>query len=168
MAQKILFQTKLTDTKSSDVEGVGNLRSDEKGNVYKWVKNTHSTTSTIYGACVYSGATRSEVTKAVTLVTSPTCYTNVAGFWKAAVKTGEYGWIQCKGAATCIIAASIARVMGVLFGIEDALETLTSVVASTQASDGTFAQRSGMIYPPTSAASVSVTATATMAIDLML
>lgn len=168
MAKKLLFETELTAIESNDVEGVGKIREDAQGNTDRWVKNTHSTTVTQYGACVYNGATRTECTKAVTLVTSPTCYTNIAGFWHAAVTTGAFGWIRCKGAATVIIASDIARVMGELFGIEGAVETLTTIVASTQASNATFGLRNARIYSPTSVVSTNVTSTATMIVDCML
>jgi hypothetical protein len=38
-----LFETKLTDIKSIDVEGVGTLRYESDGRVYRWVKNRSAT-----------------------------------------------------------------------------------------------------------------------------
>jgi len=43
---KKLFETKLTDTNSEDVEGVGVIRIDEHGNAYRWVKNRNATAFT--------------------------------------------------------------------------------------------------------------------------
>lgn len=39
---KTLFETKLTDIKATDVEGVGTLRYEDDGNIYRWVKNEGS------------------------------------------------------------------------------------------------------------------------------
>lgn len=44
---KGLFQTKLTDVRDSDVEGVGTLRYGVKGQVYRWVKNRSTTTAIV-------------------------------------------------------------------------------------------------------------------------
>lgn len=46
MAQKILFQTALTDLEDTDVEGVYTLRTEEDGTVYQWVKNRNATAFT--------------------------------------------------------------------------------------------------------------------------
>jgi len=46
MAIKQLFETKLTDTKSTDVEGVGTLRHENDGTVYRWVKNRNASAFT--------------------------------------------------------------------------------------------------------------------------
>lgn len=42
---KILFETKLTDVASSDIEGVGTLRYGPEGQVCRWVKNRSATTA---------------------------------------------------------------------------------------------------------------------------
>jgi len=46
MAIKTLFETKLTDIKSTDVEGVGTLRHESDGNIYRWIKNRNATAFT--------------------------------------------------------------------------------------------------------------------------
>jgi hypothetical protein len=46
MAIKTLFETKLTDIKSTDIEGVGVLRYEDDGQVYRWVKNRNATAFT--------------------------------------------------------------------------------------------------------------------------
>ena len=48
MAVKVQFETKLTDIKSTDVEGVGQLRFEDgaDGGVYRWVKNRNATAFT--------------------------------------------------------------------------------------------------------------------------
>jgi len=40
---KQLFETKLTDIRSTDVEGVGTLRYEDEETVYRWVKNRNAT-----------------------------------------------------------------------------------------------------------------------------
>ena len=42
---KTLFETKLTDVRDSDVEGVGTLRYGTEGQVYRWIKNRSATTA---------------------------------------------------------------------------------------------------------------------------
>jgi hypothetical protein len=43
---KTLFETALTDLKSTDVEGVGTLRYEPDGRTYRWVKNRNATAFT--------------------------------------------------------------------------------------------------------------------------
>jgi len=53
MAIKVLFETLLTDIKDTDVEGVGILRYDDNGNVYRWVKNRDSAVMVQHEASCY-------------------------------------------------------------------------------------------------------------------
>ncbi len=47
MAQKVLFETSLTETSDADIEGVGTLRYGDEGTVYRWVKNRSTTTAIV-------------------------------------------------------------------------------------------------------------------------
>ena len=40
---KVLFETKLTDVKDEDIEGVGTIRYEDNGRIFRWVKNHAST-----------------------------------------------------------------------------------------------------------------------------
>ena len=52
MAEKVLFQTALTGLELTDIEGVGILRTDEFGRIFRWVKNMSSTALIAAGACL--------------------------------------------------------------------------------------------------------------------
>lgn len=115
MAQKILFQTALTDLEGTDVEGIGVLRKDEYGRVYRWVKNKSSTALVKAGPClvpitgiahvalasvkkVYTIDVGSEVTASVK---RPAGVAMTAIQASGAVYTGDHGWIQVKGVGKC-------------------------------------------------------------------
>jgi hypothetical protein len=166
--EKSMWITGLTDVETTDLEGVGRIRRDDVGNVYRWIKNTHSTTLSQYGACCYYGATRSQVSIPSSTATAVTHLTNLAGLLMAAIPTANFGWIQCKGIGVGVIAASIARSVGEIFGPANAVQTLTSVAASAVASDAAVPLRGSLITAPASAASSSVTSTASLVLDCML
>lgn len=91
--KKLLFQTDLTESSTTDIEIAGTIREDSEGNVYRWVKNTHSAAFAVGDCVVYSGGTvRSQVT-----VPATASLANGAGVALAALASGSYGWIQCKG-----------------------------------------------------------------------
>jgi len=95
MELKSLFVTKtVTQTSSKDLEGVGTIRFDADGNMYRWVKNLLATNSTspAGGLAAYDGTDRTAVTRPATDNLS-----NMAGVWEAAVVGGSYGWIRVKG-----------------------------------------------------------------------
>jgi len=102
--RKLLFETQLTDFETTDIEGVGVIREDELGNVYKWVQNgeASSVTATQYGISAYdTGTTR-------TAVKTPTSLSlkNSAGFWQSACPGQQYGWIQYSGKGPGLVARS--------------------------------------------------------------
>lgn len=96
---KTLFQTDLTDVKTSDVEGIGTIRMDADGNVYRWVLSGNATNSTIsqYGPAAFS------VNR--TTVIEPTTATmkNLAGLAMADLVGGQYGWILCRGLGSALL-----------------------------------------------------------------
>ena len=101
---KKIFLTKLTDIKTTDVEGIGTLRF-EGNKVYKWI---------VYSEAVAAIAgVAGEVAYYVTIdgykfhqVTSDLDVSSQigAGVLQAALAEGEFGWIQIKGLATLTIA----------------------------------------------------------------
>jgi len=99
--RKTLFVTELTDTKDSDVEGVGTIREDEDGNVYRWVKNDGTAVLVAHETVCYdvtsvgSAALFQSVGDPVTndlMLAAGICVTGVA------ISGGIcYGWIQVQG-----------------------------------------------------------------------
>ena len=108
--RKVLFQTKLTELTNSDKDGIGTLREDEFGRVFRFVKNASSTALVACGPClkpltsvslaaikkVYTIDVGSEVTASVK------CPAGVAMSAIAASGTDNlstmcYGWIQVEG-----------------------------------------------------------------------
>lgn len=107
MAEKVLFQTNLTDLETTDLEGLGVLRKDEYGRVFRWVKNQSATALVAAGPCL-------KPVTSVALGTLKKVYTvDVGGEATASVKrpagvalsaiaksgasTGDHGWIQVLG-----------------------------------------------------------------------
>ena len=101
MHKKQLFVTReVTQTSDKDLEGVGTIREDDKGNVFRWVKFSEATNSTVsqYGAVCYDGDNRGEVKRPAT-ATRP----NMAGIVQAELTGGKYGWIQVKGKGNALV-----------------------------------------------------------------
>jgi hypothetical protein len=101
---KVLFVTDLDEFENTDVEGVGVIRHDEFGNVYKWVQNAEASTVT----ATLSGITAYSLGTGKTTVIKPTTATlkKLAGFWMSAVPGQQYGWVQCKGTGPGLTARS--------------------------------------------------------------
>lgn len=101
MALKTLFQTALTDIKDSDVEGVGVLRYDEDGNIYRWEKNRNATAWTAKQPVCYDAGnvgTSALFKSANQPVTADLML--AAGIAMAAVEASGsdcYGWVQVQG-----------------------------------------------------------------------
>ena len=98
--EKTLFQTDLTETADTDIEGVGTIRKDAFGNVYRWVQSDDATASTIpaYGPAAFDVA-------AGTSVIEPTTATmkRLGGIAQAALSGGKYGWILCQGLGSALL-----------------------------------------------------------------
>jgi len=123
MAQKVLFETALTDLRTTDVEGLGNLRFDEKGNVDKWVKNSGTTALSAGGSCLerltsVSAAVGQRIIApdgvgaATGLVTLPAGVPHTA-IAASGASTGDHGWVRVKGIMTTpVYQATTALVQG--------------------------------------------------------
>ncbi len=126
MARKILFETALTEIKDSDIEGIGILREDERGNVYKWVENKCATAMVVGGACAYPATDGSaspakfgrRISAQAAAELSADCFAGVAMAAIAAsgASTSKYGWIQVEGihtaASVLLISSTVAGVIG--------------------------------------------------------
>ncbi len=98
---KKVFITKLTDTSTLDLEGIGVLRF-EGAKIYKWVKyNTGSgpVTAVANEMVVYHGDDSIVVDSAAEVTMDITDGVITAGMLMAIIANGSYGWIQIKGVA---------------------------------------------------------------------
>ncbi len=108
--RKVMFQTALTDLKTTDIEGLGVLREDEFGKKYRWVKNASTLTALIAAGCCLmqvtsvEGASFKRVLSPNAIGTGPstTLITMPAGVPIAAIgpsgsATGDHGWILVEG-----------------------------------------------------------------------
>ena len=108
--KKVLWQTALTQLEGSDVEGLGQLREDELGGAYRWIKNSGSTALVAAGCCLMDfTTTAADIFKRVrspnVAATGPsTCMiTMPAGVPVTAIAesggtgTGDHGWIKVAG-----------------------------------------------------------------------
>lgn len=102
VGSKKVFQTQLTDTSTTDKEGVGAIREDDLGNKYRWVKNVDTTAFVAKQPVCYDSAANvgasdylHEVTRAVAAELM-----NAAGICITAIGASGalmYGWIQIYG-----------------------------------------------------------------------
>jgi hypothetical protein len=99
MATKILFQTALTDTETSDIEGIGSVREDQLGNKYRWVYNASTTAARVGGPACYDATLYSSnnFLKHALCAVADEDINFFAGVWMSAVPTLNYGWIMTWG-----------------------------------------------------------------------
>ena len=122
MAQKILFQTALTDLETTDVEGKGNLRYMDDGRVYRWVKNVSATALLYHGAClkaltsvvsaINSNVRSTDTATAATAQLSIPAGVPVTAIGASGSGTGDHGWIQVAGPAKVSMVMSDAASAG--------------------------------------------------------
>ncbi len=134
-SQKKIFQTKLTDTSTSDLEGVSTLRW-EGSKCYKWIKynNGQSTVASVAGGMGYyyalsrdgvsQGYENSEVT--MDRVDGLIC----AGVFQAIIADASYGWIQIRGAATLSVAIDVGAADGNMLIMSNAVDGAVEVRAN--------------------------------------
>jgi len=132
MGQKILFQTELTDFSTSDIEGVGTLRSDDKGNVYKWVENLSSDTALVAGSpvCYSDGVAAATRFLGVVETMAAGDEEMLAGVAMSAIPAGSYGWIHAKGLSVTASVTNATATPAIAIG--DTLK-LTSTIANSLA-----------------------------------
>ncbi len=107
MGEKVLFVTRVvTQISDKDLEGVGVVREDENGNLFKWVLNSNATNSTAaaYAFAVYSTGDRTQAQEAVAADLA-----NVGGIWQAEITGGKYGWIRVRGTGKVILFQTVAN-----------------------------------------------------------
>lgn len=98
---KTLFETELTDVADTDIEGVGNLRFNSDGRIYRWVKN-HAATVIAQGCptCYDAGSvgTAALLESVETPVSADLMLAAGIAMTGFAISGGIcYGWIQVQG-----------------------------------------------------------------------
>jgi hypothetical protein len=98
---KTLFVTKLTDVKSTDIEGVGTLRYEPEGKIYRWVKNRNTTAFTAKQPVCYDADNAGSsilIQKVNTPVTADLMLQAGIAVSAIAASGGNcYGWVQVQG-----------------------------------------------------------------------
>ncbi len=104
-SMKKVFQTKLTDTSTTDLEGIGVLRF-EGSRVFKWIKyNDGTAVAAVAGNFCYYHGDDSVVLDSAAEVTSDLSAAGAAGaevgagVLMAVIADASFGWIQIKGVA---------------------------------------------------------------------
>ena len=118
------FVTGITDLKSTDVEGVGTLRYEPYGKVYRWVKNRNATAFTAKQPVCYDAGNVGS-TALFESVNSPVTADLMlaAGCAVTAIAASGglcYGWVQVEGHFTD---AAVLDVSGTALAVGDELVT---------------------------------------------
>ena len=151
--RKTLFETSLEERSDTDIEGVGVLREDEKGNVYRWVKNLTPSAMPVNTWCSYPAADFSASSALVltrvqlnmgpdaTAVTLAGVVVASAGLGVSA--SSAFGWIQVlgfrSGAGFLIASATAIGIGDSLYPGSASASTTLLETAGTVASKGQFA-----------------------------
>lgn len=98
-SRKLLWETALTETRSTDVEGIGSVREDRFGNKYRWVYNASTIDSVAGGPACYDLTLYSGVNFQKHVLANPADADIIflAGIFISAIPTLEYGWILTHG-----------------------------------------------------------------------
>ena len=136
--RKTLFETDLAERSHLDIEGVGVLREDDKGNVYRWVKNLTPSAMPIntwcsYPAADFSASSALALTRVQLNMGPDATGVTLAGVVIASAGLGVssvscFGWIQVRGfnsGAGFLIASATA------IGIGDALYPASASASAT-------------------------------------
>jgi hypothetical protein len=134
---KKIFQTKLTDTSTSDLEGVGTIRFEGQ-KIYKWVEynNGQNTVASIAGAAAYyyalsrNGNSLGYENSEVTMDRADGLF--VAGVFQAIIADGSYGWIQIQGPATLTVAIDAGAADGNMLIMSNAVDGAMEVRAGVE------------------------------------
>ena len=113
--RKVLFQTKLSDLETTDVEGLGVLREDELGNIYRWMRNDAATAlmragsnmlnlSSSLASIEKSFYSPDAATGGATALVHMPAGVPVTAIGATGSSTGCYGWMQQAG--TCRVSIS--------------------------------------------------------------
>ena len=138
---KTLFETALTDTSSAalgDIEGVGTVRYDEKGNRYRYVKNLEAFAARAGGPACYdltNNGAAADFLDECTIDGAAADANTFAGIWMAAVPALGFGWIQTLGRYD---EARLAIASGATLAIGDRLVPTTLTDTTATAADAAY------------------------------
>ncbi len=132
---KKIFQTKLADTSTSDLEGVGTIRF-EGSKIYKWVKynNGAGPVASVAGGMGYyyalskDGVSQGYENSEVTMDFTDGLF--CAGVFQAVIADASYGWIQIRGAAAMTVAIDVGAADGNMLKMSDAVDGAVEVRAA--------------------------------------
>lgn len=98
-SRKVLFQTGLTETRTTDVEGKGTVREDRFGNKYRWVYNASAIAAVPGGPVCYDLSLHAgeNFRKHVLVDFIDADILFLAGIAISAIPTVNYGWILTHG-----------------------------------------------------------------------
>ena len=145
---KVLFASGLTTTSSSDLEGKGTERTDERGNTYRWVYNASAVASRVgqpacYDASLYAAAT---FLQHVLADPADEDINFLAGVFISAIPTLNYGWIMTNGKYnTCRVAIA----SGGAIAIADKLVASTLVDTTGTAAARPYCFLAGLVAADT-------------------
>lgn len=102
MNSKVVYDVKLDDYRATDVEGVGLMRSEPDGKIYRWVRNSTGgalTANRIYchGVTNTSGYQWDQEIFTLGQSSKGTSINMMAGAAMAAVPDAYFGWVQVYG-----------------------------------------------------------------------
>jgi hypothetical protein len=132
---KTLFETKLTDIKSTDVEGVGTLRYESDGRVFRWVKNEGSACTAKQPMCYDVSDVGTNALFHTVLTPATADLMMQAGIAVTAIGASGavcYGWVQVEGYfqdARVLGVSGTAIAVGDELVAADATTTLTRATA---------------------------------------
>lgn len=134
MAIKTLFETELNEIKSTDVEGVGTLRYEDDGRVFRWVKNRNATAFTAKQPVCYDAGNvgTSALFKSVNSPVTADLMLEAGVAITAIGASGAicYGWVQVRGYCQD---ARVLGVSGTAVAIGDELVAANATTTLTRA-----------------------------------
>lgn len=134
-SRKVLFQTGLTETRTTDVEGKGSVREDRFGNKYRWVYNLSTFDARVGAPACFDATLYNNTNFLKHVLSAPTAedVNFLAGVYISAIPTLNYGWIMIMGMYnTC----RVAPATGGSFAIND-----TALASTLTDTTGTAAIR---------------------------
>jgi len=157
---KSLFVTQTSETRSTDVEGVGSLRW-EGSKLYRWVQNSTGEALVVGALVCYDpanvGAYHEKVEKPVTAFIN-----NLAGVAMSAIPSDEYGWIIIFGQTDAVqikvtdtayaVGHQIKAITGQFYGIVHSASLATAALPSyihvqeSQATGDATTNKAGFVH----------------------
>jgi len=162
---KILFQTALTDYSSKDLEGVGTIRVEADGKVYRWVENLNASVAFLAGQPVNYDATATLANMFEGAIACAAADEELlAGVAMSAIPAGSYGWIQIKGlSVTARVTNSVSGSAGQNIVIGDALTVVSAATSFTYTAAGGNTAKNGPAIAAEAVSQASATTLTTAA-----